>query len=383
MLQAKADSSVLSRHLQTVLVGLAYLALAELGHLISRGWQDLVFSPFWMPNGLYVAALTLSSPRHWWQLILSASIANLCSDLIFHDRSILVSAGNCIANFLTAATGAYMLRRLGNNRFRLTTLRDVAILTATVMLSSAGTGAVVGGAVAYFAVGNVSFPEYWAAWFLSDSLGVIVTAPIVFAWAEHPLSSLWALSRERIIEGIIAFACLAGVMELVFGGWLPSGLSVPIWTLPFLLWIAIRFSLRGTSAAVITVALIGVWHSSHGRGPFVTPFISTQTHVLRTQASLGISAVSVLLLAGLIAERKRAEREKNALVLELQEALAAIKTLRGMIPMCAWCRKVRDDKQDWHCVEDFIAENTEARMSHGICPVCYAKQAEYLENLDV
>ena len=44
-----------------------------------------------------------------------------------------------------------------------------------------------------------------------------------------------------------------------------------------------------------------------------------------------------------------------------------------MLMICAWCKKVRDDKDYWHTVEDYIAHHTEARFSHGMCPDCLAK----------
>ena len=69
--------------------------------------------------------------------------------------------------------------------------------------------------------------------------------------------------------------------------------------------------------------------------------------------------------------RHRAERAREALVAELQEALAKIRTLRGLIPICAWCKKVRDDAGYWRKVEDYIRDHSEADFSHGICPQCF------------
>ncbi|MBU1734730.1 MAG: response regulator transcription factor [Verrucomicrobia bacterium] len=63
-------------------------------------------------------------------------------------------------------------------------------------------------------------------------------------------------------------------------------------------------------------------------------------------------------------------------IIELQDALAQIKTLRGLLPICMYCKKIRDDKQYWQQVEGFISERSEAQFSHGICPDCYKKYAE-------
>jgi PAS domain-containing protein len=74
-----------------------------------------------------------------------------------------------------------------------------------------------------------------------------------------------------------------------------------------------------------------------------------------------------------ITERKRAEAERERLITELQDALANIKTLRGLIPICASCKKIRDDRGYWNQLESYIAQHTEADFSHGICPDCIRK----------
>ncbi len=58
---------------------------------------------------------------------------------------------------------------------------------------------------------------------------------------------------------------------------------------------------------------------------------------------------------------------------ELQDALAKIKTLSGLLPICAWCKKVRDDNGYWQNVEHFLHEHSELDFSHGICPDCLVK----------
>jgi len=59
-------------------------------------------------------------------------------------------------------------------------------------------------------------------------------------------------------------------------------------------------------------------------------------------------------------------------VCELQDALAQIKTLRGIVPICASCKKIRDDRGYWNQVEAYVSQHSEARFSHGLCPECIA-----------
>lgn len=64
-------------------------------------------------------------------------------------------------------------------------------------------------------------------------------------------------------------------------------------------------------------------------------------------------------------------RELSNKVDELQAALNEIHTLRGILPMCSYCHKVRDDKDFWHQVDSYLQSRTPAEISHGICPACY------------
>lgn len=69
-------------------------------------------------------------------------------------------------------------------------------------------------------------------------------------------------------------------------------------------------------------------------------------------------------------ERKRAEEAREQLIQQLQEALSNIKTLSGLIPICACCKKIRDDSGFWNHLEAYVQRYSEARFSHGICPEC-------------
>ncbi len=70
------------------------------------------------------------------------------------------------------------------------------------------------------------------------------------------------------------------------------------------------------------------------------------------------------------ARRKQAELEREKLIHDLQTALAQVKTLSGLLPICAHCKKIRDDKGYWNQVEFYISDRSNAKFSHGICPEC-------------
>ena len=70
---------------------------------------------------------------------------------------------------------------------------------------------------------------------------------------------------------------------------------------------------------------------------------------------------------------KKANLTKEKLILDLQKALAEVKTLSGMLPICSSCKKIRDDKGYWQQIEEYIRDHSEAEFTHGICNDCVEK----------
>jgi DNA-binding response OmpR family regulator len=81
---------------------------------------------------------------------------------------------------------------------------------------------------------------------------------------------------------------------------------------------------------------------------------------LRARVQVGLR---VLELQGALAQR----------VKELEEALSRVKQLQGLLPICSYCKKIRNDRNYWQQVEGYISEHSGAQFSHGICPECYAR----------
>jgi hypothetical protein len=80
-----------------------------------------------------------------------------------------------------------------------------------------------------------------------------------------------------------------------------------------------------------------------------------------------------LIVTLLISELKLELKRRNDLILELQKASQEIKTLQGILPICASCKKIRDDQGYWKQIESYIREHSGAEFSHGLCPDCAKK----------
>jgi two-component system, response regulator PdtaR len=79
--------------------------------------------------------------------------------------------------------------------------------------------------------------------------------------------------------------------------------------------------------------------------------------------------------------KSKMEDERNKLISKLENALEKVKQLSGLIPICASCKKIRDDKGYWEEVESYITKHSEALFSHGLCPTCAKKVLQEFEEL--
>ena len=98
--------------------------------------------------------------------------------------------------------------------------------------------------------------------------------------------------------------------------------------------------------------------------------------VILTFAGVFLSIVIAFIATSRLQNAKKRIIDRNN---KLQKALDEIKTLHGIIPICSYCKKIRDDKGAWERIEEYISNHSEAQFSHGICPECYKKQMKDLK----
>lgn len=79
-----------------------------------------------------------------------------------------------------------------------------------------------------------------------------------------------------------------------------------------------------------------------------------------------------------VTELKRSEKERERLIAELQDALGKVRTLSGLLPICAACKKIRDDTGYWNQIESYISRHSKAEFSHSLCPECARKLYPHL-----
>lgn len=124
--------------------------------------------------------------------------------------------------------------------------------------------------------------------------------------------------------------------------------------------------LRGTLVILASGARISSEHQAEGldggADGYIVKGLANREFLARIRSLVRIKRVEDAL--------REKEDQQNVLISELEKALAEIRTLRGLIPICGSCKKIRDDEGYWDHVEVYVSKRTDAVFSHGICPEC-------------
>ncbi|MFZ5571007.1 MAG: hypothetical protein ACOZF0_11420 [Thermodesulfobacteriota bacterium] len=153
-------------------------------------------------------------------------------------------------------------------------------------------------------------------------------------------------------------------MVLLFDLAVPLGVSIGVLYIPpilFSLWFSHReFTLLITLVATFFTIFAFFWQ----------PGVNDMWKVVFNRA-LALFAIWVTAILGL--KRKTMELKREKAVREREEALKQVQILRGFLPICAACKKIRNDQGHWVQIEEYIRDHSEAEFSHSICPSCACK----------
>jgi len=178
--------------------------------------------------------------------------------------------------------------------------------------------------------------------------------------------------RRDLLVAVVAVAAVTGLRLL-----LTPVLSGRAAFLLFGLAVMISSWMGGRRVGLITTALATVI----GLLLFIRPFPEPTDRSVQNETLVALFAIEgcgISFLAGqLHAERTRAKQEARDATQardELQIALAHVRTLRGLVPICAWCKSIRNDRGYWEQLELYLKNHSDADFTHGMCPDCAKKQ---------
>ena len=263
------------------------------------------------PYAFLAASLLLSPPRRWWIYLLASTAGNFWP----HHAGgapigfILLAE---VANYTRALVAAYGIRRFGDNEGRFDTLRGMArFLLFAVVLAPALAAFIGAGAVTLYK--GSDYWLTWRAWFLSNTLTGLTLLPIILTGVAEARARRRSISLPALFEGgVITLALIAvGWLVLVSPSGLGTNLPIALYApLPFLLWAAVRFGPRGMSASLLIIAVLVIWATTRGLGPFATA--SPDGDLLHLQLFLVVVSVPLLLLSALLEEQQRTRDELRA-----------------------------------------------------------------------
>ena len=284
--------------IRALALALVYVVAARLGLELDAvsGFATLV----WPASGIALAALVLFGIRLWPGVLIGAFTAN---SLV--GAPVLVAIGIGIGNALSAIVGAYLLRRIPGFSPSLTRVRDTlglivgAAVVSTLVSATIGVGSLVLGD----RIPDGSGLETWRAWWLGDAIGDLLVAPILLVSAQRGRFP----SGARLLETIALGATTIAVGLVVFHGSRDYGALTAYLIFPVGIWAALRFGPRGAAATILVASVGAVWATTLGHGPFVRTELHESLFALQFFTS--VVAITLLVLAAAIAERRTAEED--------------------------------------------------------------------------
>jgi DNA-binding response OmpR family regulator len=172
----------------------------------------------------------------------------------------------------------------------------------------------------------------------------------------------WGYEVALAADGTEAWTCLSGAS--------PPQLAIVDWVMPGVDGLELCRRIRSLDRRVPVYLILLTSRSARedvvaGLEAGADDYVVKPFHEAELRARLQVGA-RVVQLQGSLAERVR----------ELEDALSRVKQLQGLLPICSYCKKIRDDRNYWQQVEQYVTERTEARFTHGICPSCYERHVK-------
>jgi signal transduction histidine kinase len=298
-----------------LLVAVSYYGSSQIGFLFTP--SETPIGTFWPPNAILLAAFLLAPPRMWWAFLLAVLPAHLLVQLRI-GIPLLSSLGWFVGNTGEALIGAACIRHFSKGKPLFDGVRGLTIfLVFGVLLSTLLTSFLDAASTVLTGLGR----NYWMLWttrLTSNMISNITIVPTVVIFGTKGISWIRKANLAQFIElGLLALTVVFAT-ALAFGRHNAS--SIPALTyapLLLLIWSAVRFGIGGLSSSMLVMALISIWKAMHAR---VLVTGSMTEDVLALHTLLALFALPLLLMAAVIAERRRAEESSRAIRSDLIRA---------------------------------------------------------------
>jgi len=271
------------------------------------------------------AGLLRSRPRDWWIILVAATAGNVLAHHATGSESIWFSLFAEMVNATRALLAAIGIRLFAGQFGRFETTREMVVYLAFAVFIAPATAALGGAAlVTSLRASSPGFYAVWQQWSLSNAVTGLTLLPLLML-DRDAIARLAGITARRAAEIALLSLALLAVAAAEF--WRAPDLTALhpehfYWALPFLLWAAVRFGPRATSALLLAITCVTIWGAIAGRGPFALHTPSENLRELHVFL-LGVS-IPVLLLAAQI----RQQSQTAAALTELEVRKSAEAALR-------------------------------------------------------
>ena len=298
-------------------LALLYTTAGKLG--LRLGIVNPSASPIWAPTGIAIAAFVVLGVRIWPAIFAGAFFYNLTT-----AGSLVTSLGIATGNTLEGVIGAALVLRWANGAKAFEGGRNVIRFTALAGLAATTISPTIG--VTSLALSGYApwsdFGPIWFTWWLGDAAGALLVAPPLMLWSVEP-RVMW--SRTRVVEAAALLTTLVLLCVLAFGPL--GGPSLGFLCVPVLIWAALRFGPREASTAVTLLAAVAVAQTVGALVGLSREEANSQLLLLQT--FMAVTSVTTLVLAAVVAERRRGEERLRELA--TTDPLTGLVNYRGLL----------------------------------------------------
>ncbi len=302
-LQNVEPHKVKFRVIGLLIVVQCYAAMLFLGQLFVDEPEG--FAAVWLASGTALAALLLSHPKNWPFIVISIFAVNT---LYYgaNDYPWAVTLSFAVANVIESVTGGWLMRRMAGARADFTRLADVFGLIVVAFIIAPVT-TFLGAIVSEVSLSTI-YVFQWNSWWLANGLGIVLMTPLLVIGITHIRT--WKFPAwPRLFEGALLFAGLIGLGLFVFGAKNPGQLAItrPFLLFPLMIWAAFRFGPGGAASASAILALIVLGFTATDQETFNLGTSINSQRLVSIQLYLNVLALTGLILAIVVEERKRAQ----------------------------------------------------------------------------
>lgn len=306
--------------LSPVVFGVAFYLLARLSVSLPGKSGDISY--VWLANGLAVGTLLVVPPRRWPAFVGMAFLGDLANNFSLGYLPGLAVAYAAI-DVLQAPISVALTARFIGWPPRIDTLRTLLIWMAVAVLGVNGLFSLIGTGVAVYMQGNAFAPAL-RNWFIGGVMGLLLMAPLVFAWLQTSRVGTRQHLQRHGFELMLLYAGLGLATYFTFSreALLTDRFAdLSFLAVPFLMWAALRHGLRAATFATFLWFAISLYYTINDIGPFSTTRQSPEHSVLHLQLYLVVLTALTLITAII-------SRERSVLVVEREQALRKSEVVR-------------------------------------------------------